>query len=99
MSRSINSGVKAGMPPRAVRSSGKVRRFTRRSTAIFRPASKACAFASDDDAAMAERLTELLENQEKAREFGAKGRKIAEEKFSCAAQLENTLNLYGFDER
>ena len=50
---------------------------------------------SDDAEAMANRLIELLENEEKAREFGAQGRKIAEEKFSCAAQLENTLKLYG----
>ncbi len=50
---------------------------------------------SDDAEAMAARLIELLRDQEKARKFGAKGRKIVEEKFSCAAQLENTLRLYG----
>lgn len=50
---------------------------------------------SDDDAALANRLIELLEDEEKARKFGARGRTIAEEKFSCAAQLENTLKLYG----
>ncbi len=50
---------------------------------------------SDDDEAMANRLIELLENEEKVRKFGAKGREIVEEKFSCAAQLENTLKLYG----
>jgi glycosyltransferase involved in cell wall biosynthesis len=50
---------------------------------------------SDDDAAMANRLIELLQTEEKARNFGRKGRKITEEKFSCAAQLENTLKLYG----
>ena len=50
---------------------------------------------SDDDAALANRLIGLLENEEKARKFGARGREIVEEKFSCAAQLENTLKLYG----
>jgi glycosyltransferase involved in cell wall biosynthesis len=50
---------------------------------------------SDDDAGLANRLTELLRDEEKARRFGARGREIAEEKFSCAAQLENTLRLYG----
>lgn len=54
---------------------------------------------SDDDESMANRLIELLQDEEKARNFGIKGRKIAEEKFSCAAQLENTLKLYRFDER
>jgi glycosyltransferase involved in cell wall biosynthesis len=51
--------------------------------------------ASDDAEAMANRLIELLQDEEKARRFGEKGRKIVEEKFSCAAQLENTLKLYG----
>lgn len=50
---------------------------------------------SDDAEAMANRLIELLEDEEKARNFGANGRKVAEEKFSCAVQLENTLKLYG----
>ncbi len=50
---------------------------------------------SDDAEALANRLLELLQDKEKARQFGAKGREIVEEKFSCAAQLENTLKLYG----
>ncbi len=54
---------------------------------------------SDDDEAMANRLIELLQTEEKAQKFGEKGRKVVEDKFSCAAQLENTLKLYGFDER
>ncbi len=49
---------------------------------------------SDDDEMMANRLIELLQREEIAQEFGKKGRKIVEEKFSCAAQLENTLKLY-----
>ena len=51
--------------------------------------------ASDDAETMANRVIELLENEEKAKDFGAKGRQIVEEKFSCAAQLESTLKLYG----
>ncbi len=50
---------------------------------------------SDDREALANRLSELLGNEEKARDFGTKGRNRVEEKFSCAAQLENTLKLYG----
>ena len=49
---------------------------------------------SDDDKTMANRLIELLENHEQAKRFGERGREIVEEKFSCAAQLENTLKLY-----
>lgn len=49
---------------------------------------------SDDDKAMAQNLIELLKNENKAKEFGLKGRKIVEEKFSTAAQLEKTLELY-----
>lgn len=50
---------------------------------------------SDDDAALANRLIELLENPAKAETFGAAGRKIVAEKFSLAAQLNKTLELYG----
>ena len=49
---------------------------------------------SDDREAMANRLIELLSDEEKARKFGTHGREIVEQKFSCAAQLENTLKLY-----
>ncbi len=49
---------------------------------------------SDDDEALAEKLLWLLENPEKARAFGAAGRKTVEENFSCAAQVEKTLALY-----
>jgi L-malate glycosyltransferase len=49
---------------------------------------------SDDDKALAEKLSFLLANPERARQFGASGRKSVEENFSCAAQLENTLKLY-----
>ncbi len=49
---------------------------------------------SDDDEAMANRLVELLQNPEKARRMGESGREIVEDKFSCAAQLEKTLELY-----
>ncbi len=49
---------------------------------------------SDDDEALAKRLIELLENPEKARKMGRKGRKLVEENFSLFAQLEKTLKLY-----
>ena len=44
---------------------------------------------SDDDEALANRLIELLEDEEKARKFGENGRKIVEERFSLAAQVRN----------
>lgn len=50
--------------------------------------------ASDDDAAMAARLTELLDDKEKAAAFGAAGRKIAAETFSEEGQVSKTIALY-----
>jgi glycosyltransferase involved in cell wall biosynthesis len=50
--------------------------------------------ASNDDQAMAERILELLQDSEKAKRFGERGRRIVEEKFSLAAQLGKTLELY-----
>ena len=50
--------------------------------------------ASNDDEALANRLTKLLQNPEKARDMGKQGRKIVEDQFSSAAQLERTLELY-----
>ncbi|CAN5116145.1 glycosyltransferase [soil metagenome] len=49
---------------------------------------------SDNDEAMANNLIKLLQNPDKARKMGKSGREIVEEKFSCAAQLEKTLELY-----
>ncbi|CAN5382416.1 glycosyltransferase [soil metagenome] len=49
---------------------------------------------SDDDEMMAYRLIELLQDEKKARQFGEKGAKITEEKFSLQAQLQNVTNLY-----
>lgn len=49
---------------------------------------------SDDDEMLANRLSELLKDEQKAQIFGEKGRRIVEEKFSLRSQLENTLKLY-----
>jgi glycosyltransferase involved in cell wall biosynthesis len=49
---------------------------------------------SNDDETMANRLTELLQNSEKAKKMGELGRKTVEENFSCAAQLKNVLEFY-----
>jgi L-malate glycosyltransferase len=49
---------------------------------------------SDDDATMACRIDELLKDDEKARQFGEKGREIAVLKFSMTSQLKKTLELY-----
>ncbi len=53
---------------------------------------------SDDDTALANRLLELLTNEEKTLRFGDRARKTVEQKFSLAAQLEKTLELYRFCE-
>lgn len=49
---------------------------------------------SEDDEALANRLIELLNDKEKAAQFGAKGKQIAGENFSLATQLKKTLELY-----
>ena len=49
---------------------------------------------SDDDEMMAKHLIELLQNPEKAKRFGTRGRQTVEEKFSLPAQLNKTLALY-----
>lgn len=47
-----------------------------------------------DDKMMAERIISLLREPQRAREMGERGRRLVEEKFSCAAQLERTEDLY-----
>jgi glycosyltransferase involved in cell wall biosynthesis len=49
---------------------------------------------SGDDAAMAERIIMLLNDPERTREMGRRGRLAVKEKFSCEAQLERTEKLY-----
>lgn len=51
--------------------------------------------ASDDDEGFARRLIALFENRTMASQFGHRGREIVEAEFSCAAQVERTLALYG----
>lgn len=50
--------------------------------------------ASDDDASMADRLIQLIGNNEMSSKFGAGGRRIAIEKFSQKIQLSDTIDLY-----
>lgn len=49
---------------------------------------------SGDDEKMAERITQLLNNPERAHSMGKLGRSIVEEKFSFEHHLRNTLELY-----
>lgn len=49
---------------------------------------------SDDDKSLADRLSELLDDEAKATAFGVKGKHIVLEKFSQEAQLHSTLELY-----
>jgi glycosyltransferase involved in cell wall biosynthesis len=50
--------------------------------------------AAGDDAAMADRIVSLLNDGERAREMGERGRRVVVEKFSCEAQLRRTVELY-----
>lgn len=50
--------------------------------------------APGDDESLAARVVSLLEDPARARAMGEAGRRAVELKFSCAAQLENTLRLY-----
>jgi glycosyltransferase involved in cell wall biosynthesis len=47
-----------------------------------------------DDAAMAARIIDLLNDPEKARAMGERGRQLIETKFSCSEQLHKTSDLY-----
>ena len=50
--------------------------------------------AAGDDETMAARIVSLLKEPERARAMGERGRQTIERKFSCEAQLKNTLDLY-----
>lgn len=50
--------------------------------------------SSDNDAELANRLIELLADEDKAERFGKRGREICEAKFSTESQLNETLKLY-----
>jgi glycosyltransferase involved in cell wall biosynthesis len=50
--------------------------------------------ASGDDEKMAARIIELLNEPERARAMGERGKLVAAEKFSCDRHLRNTLELY-----
>lgn len=49
---------------------------------------------SDDDSAMSEKFIELLQDEQKARQFGENGRKIAEKNFSLHSQKSKINKLY-----
>ena len=49
---------------------------------------------SNDDAAMAEKLLVLLDDEDQARKMGTAGRSVASEKFSLESQLSSVLKLY-----
>lgn len=50
--------------------------------------------ASGDDAGMASRIISLLGDPARAKAMGENGKRVVEEKFSCAAQLARTEALY-----
>ncbi|MDQ3665642.1 MAG: glycosyltransferase [Acidobacteriota bacterium] len=47
-----------------------------------------------DEVMLAERITSLLKDSQRAREMGESGLRLIRQKFSCEAQLEHTENLY-----
>lgn len=47
-----------------------------------------------DDQTMAARIISLLDEPERAREMGERGRRVVEDRFSCAAQLRRIQELY-----
>ena len=47
-----------------------------------------------DHETMAAKIASLLRAPDRAKAMGVRGRALVEEKFSCTAQLNNTLNLY-----
>jgi L-malate glycosyltransferase len=49
---------------------------------------------SGDDAAMADRLIQVLSDDERARKMGIRGKKMISEKFASEHHLRNTLELY-----
>jgi len=49
---------------------------------------------SGDEETMARKIIDLLREPEKARAMGKMGKQLVEEKFSCAAQLQRTEELY-----
>lgn len=49
---------------------------------------------SDDDEAMAGRISDLLASPDKASAFGRRGREIVESRFTPGVQLRRTLDLY-----
>jgi glycosyltransferase involved in cell wall biosynthesis len=49
---------------------------------------------SGDDETMAKRIIDLLNNPERSRAMGERGRVIVAEEFSCERHLQNTLELY-----
>jgi L-malate glycosyltransferase len=50
--------------------------------------------SSGDDAALAERIIQLLRQPELARRMGEQGRQRVVDEFSCERHLQNTLDLY-----
>jgi glycosyltransferase involved in cell wall biosynthesis len=50
--------------------------------------------APGDDEALGERVALLLSDPERARRMGERGRRVVEERFSCAAQLAGVETLY-----
>ena len=85
-SNAILEYMHAGKPVVATRVGGAAEAIVENETGFL--------IDSGDDEALANRLIELLEDEAKAENFGAAGRKIAAEKFSLAAQLGKTLELY-----
>lgn len=85
-SNSILEYMAAGKPVVATRVGGAAEAVVENETGFL--------VESDDDAALAARLLEFLNDREKSARFGARAGRLVEEKFSLAAQTAKTIALY-----
>ncbi len=85
-SNSILEYMAAGKPVVATNVGGAAEVITDGSTGYI--------VESDDDATLAERLSQLIENKALAMRFGAEGKRVVGERFSLTRQLNETKGLY-----
>ncbi len=85
-SNSILEYMAAGKPVVATNVGGAAEVITDGSTGYI--------VESDDDATLAERLSQLIENKALAMRFGAEGKRVVGERFSLTRQLNETKDLY-----
>ncbi len=86
-SNSILEYMAAALPVVATRVGGAAESITEGETGYL--------VEAGDEAALADRMLDLLKDRQTASAFGERGRAVVETNFSCAAQLRRTLEIYG----